>query len=104
MTPFPIKPNEDRVIVFPEILPDKTDGGLWIPDTAKGAPKKGTVVAVGDGKACSHCGKPEPLKVEVGMEVTFPETAGISVNIGDKVYIIIRATDIQLFLPKSVPS
>jgi len=101
---FPIIPNEDRVIIKPEELSDKTKTGLWIPDTAKGAPKQGTVVAVGAGKACPHCGLPMPIQVKVGMTVTFPETAGTEQMIGDEKYLVIRATDIQLFDPNSVPS
>jgi chaperonin GroES len=101
---FPIIPNEDRVIIMPTELADKTSAGLWIPETAKAAPRSGKVVAVGEGKACPHCGLPAPLKIKVGMTVTFPETAGSPAWIGDKQYLVIRATDIQLFDPNSIPS
>lgn len=101
---FPIVPNEDRVIIKPEEISDKTKGGLWIPDTAKAAPKHGRVVAVGEGKACPHCGLPVPIKIKEGMIVSFPETAGSPEWIGDEQYLVLRATDIQLFDPNSIPS
>lgn len=104
MNPFPIIPNEDRVIIKPEVLADKTSGGLWIPDNAKGAPKQGTVVAAGPGKACPHCGVPVPIQVPIGATVTFPESAGSEQMIGNEMYLVLRATDIQLFDPKSIPS
>lgn len=94
---FPIKPNEDRVIVKPETLADKTEGGLWIPDTAKGNPKKGVVLAVGEGRACPHCGKPHTPMVAIGDTVTFPESAGTSYKIGGEDILVIRSTDIQLY-------
>ena len=98
---FPIKPNEDRIIIEPETMPDKTKGGLWIPDTAKGTPRQGKVIAVGPGVACHHCGLPKTIDVEVGATVMYPESAGFSFQHDDKDYLVIRATDIQLYLPNS---
>jgi chaperonin GroES len=45
-----IKPLGDRVVVKPEPAEEKTASGLFIPDTAKEKPQRGTVVAVGPGK------------------------------------------------------
>ncbi len=45
-----IKPLADRVLVQPAAAEEKTASGLYIPDTAKEKPQKGTVVAVGNGK------------------------------------------------------
>ena len=95
---FPIKPNEDRVIVKPEALAPTTKGGIWIPDTAKGNPKQGTVIAVGPGLACKHCGLPKAIDVTVGETVMFPETAGYQFDHGGESYLVIRASDIQLYL------
>jgi chaperonin GroES len=58
-----IKPLADRVLVEPAAAEEKTASGLYIPDTAKEKPQKGTVVAVGNGK------KDEPLTVKVGDTV-----------------------------------
>jgi chaperonin GroES len=53
-----IKPLADRVLVQPAAAEEKTASGLYIPDTAKEKPQRGTVVAVGNGK------KDEPLTVK----------------------------------------
>jgi chaperonin GroES len=42
-----LKPLKDRVVVSYSEEPDKTAGGLYVPDTAKEKPQEGKVVAVG---------------------------------------------------------
>ena len=55
-----IKPLSDRVLVEPAAAETKTAGGIYIPDTAKEKPQKGTVIAVGPGKV------DEPTTVKKG--------------------------------------
>ena len=45
-----LKPLGDRVIVKAAEAEEQTKSGLFIPDTAKEKPQKGTVIAVGEGK------------------------------------------------------
>jgi chaperonin GroES len=102
---FSIRPNEDRLIVKPQALEDKTPGGLWIPENAKGNPRVGRIVAVGSGKSCPHCGLPHGIPdLKEGMIVTWPESAGSPETIGGESYLVLRASDIQLFDPESIPS
>jgi chaperonin GroES len=97
---FPIKPNEDRVIVKLIARPDKTKTGLHIPENARGTPTMGVVVAVGPGRSCDHCGNPKEPKVEIGWTVVFPEGAGYAFSWDDVEYKTIRGTDIiQYELP-----
>ena len=44
-----IKPLSDRVLIEPVAAETQTASGIFIPDTAKEKPQKGTVVAVGAG-------------------------------------------------------
>ena len=44
-----IKPLSDRVLIEPVAAETQTASGIFIPDTAKEKPQKGTVVAVGNG-------------------------------------------------------
>lgn len=99
---FPIKPLEDRIIVKLIGKPDKTATGLHIPDTAKGAPSMGVVVAVGSGKACEHCGLPKSTKIELGWTVIFPEGAGYQFTWDDIEYKTLRASDIIQYEPTVV--
>ena len=78
----------DRVIVEPASAAEKTAGGLYIPDTAKEKPQRGTIVAVGEGK------KDEPMTCKVGDVVLYGKYAGTEINLQGKDYLIMRESDI----------
>lgn len=83
-----IKPLADRVLVQPAAAEEKTASGLYIPDTAKEKPQKGTVVAVGNGK------KDEPLTVKVGDTVLYGKYSGTELSVEGKEFLIMRESDI----------
>lgn len=83
-----VKPLADRVLVEPAAAEEKTAGGIFIPDTAKEKPQKGTVVAVGNGKV------DEPMTVKVGDSVLYGKYAGTELNIEGKDYLIMRESDL----------
>jgi len=87
-----IKPLADRVLVEPAAAEEKTASGLYIPDTAKEKPQKGTVVAVGSGK------KDEPLTVKVGDQVLYGKYAGTELSVEGQDYLIMREADIFAIL------
>lgn len=87
-----IKPLADRVLVQPAAAEEKTASGLYIPDTAKEKPQKGTVVAVGNGK------KDEPLTVQVGDTVLYGKYSGTELNVDGKDFLIMRESDIFAIL------
>lgn len=87
-----IKPIADRVVVEAAPAEEKTASGIYIPDTAKEKPQRGTVVAVGDGK------KDEPLTVKVGDEVLYGKYAGTEITYEGKEYLIMRESDIYAVL------
>ena len=70
MSKINIKPLADRVLIEPAAAETKTSSGLYIPDTAKEKPQKGTVVAVGSGT------KDNPITVAVGNQVLYGKYAG----------------------------
>lgn len=86
------KPLKDRVLVKYSDEPEKSSGGLYIPDTAKEKPQRGEVMAVGPGKADN--GKTHPMEVKVGDTVLFEKYSGSKINIDDQEYLIIREDDI----------
>jgi chaperonin GroES len=88
MSKVNIKPLADRVVVLPAEAESKTASGIYIPDTAKEKPQRGTVVAVGTGK------KDEPITVKVGDSVLYGKYAGTEVQIDGKDYLIMRESDI----------
>ncbi|QXD13957.1 co-chaperone GroES [Rhodocaloribacter litoris] len=87
-----IKPLGDRVVVKPEPAEEKTSSGLYIPDTAKEKPQRGTVVAVGPGRV--ENGTKIDMTVKEGDTVLYGKYAGTEVRLGDEEYLIMRETDI----------
>ncbi len=83
-----IRPLADRVVIQPAPAEEKTASGLYIPDTAKEKPMRGTVLAVGPGK------KDEPTTVKVGDVVLYGKYAGTEIPIDGTDYIIMRENDI----------
>lgn len=83
-----IKPLGDRVIIEPAAAEEKTASGIIIPDTAKEKPQQGKVIAVGNGLP------DEPLTVKKGDTVLYGKYSGTEVNINDKVYLMMRESDI----------
>lgn len=87
-----IKPLGDRVVVKPQDAEETTAGGLYIPDTAKEKPMRGTVVAVGPGKV--ENGTKVDMTVTEGDTVLYGKYAGTEINIGDDDVLIMRESDI----------
>ncbi|WP_373496752.1 co-chaperone GroES [Aquiflexum sp.] len=92
MSKVNIKPLADRVLVEPAAAEEKTASGLFIPDTAKEKPQKGTVIAVGGGK------KDEPLTVKVGDTVLYGKYSGTELSVEGHDYLIMRESDIFAIL------
>jgi chaperonin GroES len=88
MAKINFKPNEDRVLVEAAPAEAKTASGLYIPDTAKEKPQKGTVIAIGDGI------KDKPVTVKVGDNVLYGKYSGTELTIDGKEYLIMRNSDI----------
>ena len=87
------KPLRDRVFVRYSSEEDKTSGGLFIPDTAKEKPQRGTVVAVGPGRITDD-GKLQPVEVKVGDTILFEKYSGSKISIDEEEFLIIREEDI----------
>ena len=92
MSTINIKPLADRVLIEPAAAETQTSSGLYIPDTAKEKPQKGTVVAVGNGK------KDEPLTVKVGDTVLYGKYSGTELSVEGNEYLIMRESDIFAIL------
>jgi chaperonin GroES len=79
-----IKPLKDRVFVSYTEEPEKTPGGLYVPDTAKEKPQQGKVEAVGT----------EVKEVKAGDTVLFDKYSGSKIKVDDKECLIIKEEDI----------
>ncbi len=80
-----VQPLGDRVLVKLVEEQQRTQSGIYIPDTAKDKPQTGLVVAVGDG---------EDIKVKEGQRVLFAKFAGTEIKIDNVDHLILSAEDI----------
>lgn len=88
MSEMKIKPLADRVLVEPMEAEEKTASGIYIPDTAKEKPQKGTVVALGPGT------KDVTMEVKKGDVVLYGKYAGTEINIDGKDFLMMKQSDI----------
>ncbi len=87
-----IQPLGDRVVVKPEPAEEKTASGLFIPDTAKEKPQRGSVVAVGTGRV--ENGTKIDMTVKKGDTVLYGKYSGTEINLDGDDLMIMRETDI----------
>lgn len=90
-----MKPNEDRILIRPLPEGEKSRGGLYIPDTAKGKPTRGEVLRVGPGSKDN----PE-TEVLPDFHVVFPETAGYDFDLNGVDVKVIRFSDVIAILDR----
>jgi chaperonin GroES len=88
-----IRPLGDKVLIKRLAAEEKTAGGIVLPDTAKEKPKKGTVIAVGDGRQLES-GEKAPFQVSKGDTVLFGSFAGTEVTVDGEEYLLMSEDDI----------
>ena len=88
-----IKPLGDKVIVQRLEAESTTAGGIVLPDSAKEKPKRGRIIAVGDGKQLDD-GSRGTMTVQKGQEVLFTSYAGTEIKIDGTEYLIMDESDI----------
>jgi len=80
-----IKPLGKRIVVKPLKQEEKTEGGIYLPDTAsKDKPQRGEVIAVG----------PDFKGVKKGDKVIFAKYGGTEIKIEEEEYLILGVDDV----------
>jgi len=87
-------PIYDNIIVQRTEEPDRTKGGIFLPDAAKQRRAEGKVIAVGPGKPGENGSKPEPLPLTVDETVVFSAYVGTDVELAGQKYVVLKAEDI----------
>jgi chaperonin GroES len=87
------KPLKDRLLVKYSDEPEKSSGGLYIPDSAKEKPQKGEVIAAGPGRITDD-GKLQKIDIKVGDVVLFEKYSGSKIQLDDNEYLIIKEDDV----------
>ena len=93
MAKLNIRPLGDKVIVKRLEAEAKTAGGIVLPDTAKEKPKRGIVLAVGNGKLLDD-GTRSEMQVKKDDEVLFTNYAGSENKVNGEDYMIMDESDI----------
>jgi chaperonin GroES len=88
-----LRPLGDKIIIKRVEAESKTKSGIVLPDTAKEKPKRGTVLAVGDGKRLEN-GDRAAFSVKKGDQVIFASYAGTEVKVDGEELIIMSEEDI----------
>ena len=91
------RPLKDNVVVQVLEAEEKTDSGLFLPDTAKEKPQQGKVIAVGKGRKLKG-GKVVAVDVKKGDKILFGKYSGNEVKIDEEEYLIISEKDILAIL------
>lgn len=92
MAKVSVRPLADRVLIKPMEAEEKTIGGIYIPDTAKEKPQRGTVVAVGNGT------KDVTMELKEGDVVLYGKYSGTEISIEDEDYLIMKQGDVLAIL------
>ena len=88
-----VKPMDDRVLIKPIEQSDKTESGLYLPESAKERPVRGKVVAVGPGKRLDNGGRAKP-SVKKGDTVVYGKYAGTEVEFKGADHLILRESEL----------
>ncbi len=89
-----IKPISDHILIEPVEEEEKTESGIFLPQTAKKKePEQGKVVAVGPGQRTKE-GKVLPMEVKEGDTVLFNKYGPTEIEVDNKEYLIARQNDI----------
>lgn len=88
-----VKPLEDRVLVKPVEKENKTESGIYLPESSKERPVQGKVVAVGPGKRLEN-GKRGEMSIKVGDTIVYGKYAGSEVEVKGTEHLILRESEI----------
>ena len=88
-----LRPLGDKILVKRVEAESKTKSGIVLPDTAKEKPKRGKILAIGDGKRLDN-GERAPFSVKKNDEVLFTSYAGSEIKIDGEELLIMSEDDI----------
>lgn len=89
-----VKPLGDKILVKRDEAGDKTESGIYLPESAKDKPKTGTVQAVGTGALNTETGERIPLTLKKGDKVIFSSYAGSEVKLDKDTLLIMSESEI----------
>ena len=89
-----VRPLGDKILIKRADAEEKTDAGIFLPESAKDQPKEGKIIAVGEGILNKETGSYMPFSVKKGDRVIFSSYSGTEVKLGDDEFLILTEDDI----------
>jgi chaperonin GroES len=93
-----VRPLGDKILVKRDESTEKTESGIYLPESAKDKPKTGTVQAVGTGALNTDTGERVPLNIKKGDKIIFSSYAGTEIKLGKDTLLIMAEDDILAVL------
>ena len=88
-----VRPLGDKILLKRTEAEAVTKSGIVLPETAKEKPKRGKVIAVGDGKLLDD-GKRAAFQVKKGDEVIFASYAGTEIKVDNEELLILSEDEV----------
>ena len=87
------RPMHNRVLVDCDPVETYTSAGFFIPETGAEQVNRGTVVAVGPGKATKD-GVVVPIDIKLNERVLFAPGSGLKVTVSGVEYLVLDADEV----------
>ena len=88
-----VRPLGDKILLKRTEAESVTKSGIVLPETAKEKPKRGKVLAVGDGKLLDS-GDRAKFQVKKGDEVIFASYAGTEIKVDGEELLILSEEEV----------
>ncbi len=89
-----VRPLGEKILIKRAEPREKTDYGIYLPESAKDKPREGKVLALGSGNLNKETGEYIPFTVKKGDRVIFTSYAGTEMKLGDEELLIVTEEDI----------
>jgi chaperonin GroES len=91
--PAKVRPLNDKILLKRSEAESKTKSGIVLPESAKEKPKRGKVIAIGDGKLLDS-GERAKFQVKVGDEVIFASYAGTEIKVDNEELLVLAEDEV----------
>ena len=89
-----VRPLGDKILIKRADARQRTESGIYLPESAKDKPKEGKVMALGNGILNKETGDYMPFSVKKGDSVIFSSYAGTEIKIDGEELLIMTEDDI----------
>jgi len=101
-----LKPFDARVVVEKPKREEKTESGIFLPDTVneQGQTAIGNVIAVGPGSRNMNTGEPMVMDIKVGDKIVYTKFSATEVQHEGNEYFVVMERDIIAVVDNTIPN